>query len=318
MAQRQAGQGGSRFLAAALLGALAVGLVTAGGARAQTARAPFAVREVRDVAYYAGDKKDAAWHRLDLYLPRGQKDYPVLVFVHGGFWMIGDKTVFGWGADVGRYFAAQGIGVVIPNYRLAPGVKNPQQARDVARAVAWTVKNIAGYGGNPDQLFLCGHSAGGQLVALLATDGSYLRAHNLGLDLIKGVIAVGGVYDLRVLDLGLGPANRLNPLALVFGATPQAVRDASPVSHVRAGLPPFLLAHADSDMPTLPQMARDFALALRKAGDEVSLLQVNDRNHDSVMFEACRRDDPLAQAIQGFIARAIAKADKVQAVHAAR
>src|SRR5207245_1238220 len=83
--------------------------------------------------------------------------------------------------------------------------------KDVARAFAWARKHIADYGGRPDQLFLLGHSAGGHLVSLLATDDKYLRAEGLEVTDVRGVIAVSGVYHLPPGDLSvrLGGANAL-------------------------------------------------------------------------------------------------------------
>src|SRR5206468_3096567 len=113
-------------------------------------------------------------HRLDLYLPEGKSDAPVLFFVHGGGWTVGDKNLFGIAARLGKTLARRGIGLVSINYRLSPKVKHPEHIRDVARAFAWTHQNIGTYGGCKEEIFLCGHSAGGHLVALLSTDTQYL------------------------------------------------------------------------------------------------------------------------------------------------
>src|SRR5205823_5671892 len=101
-------------------------------------------------------------------------------FVHGGAWRNGDKSgILGVYSALGRFLVRHGLGAVIINYRLSPAVRHPAHVQDVAKAFAWTHKNIARYGGRPDQIFLCGHSAGGHLVALLATDPTYLKAEGL-------------------------------------------------------------------------------------------------------------------------------------------
>src|SRR6266446_3896505 len=106
----------------------------------------FEVEGVADIDYYQGADADTIKHKLDLFLPKGHKDFPVLFFVHGGAWRQGDK-------------------------------------------------NISKYGGDPTALFLCGHSAGGHLVSLLATDRSYLKAEGIDKeDVIRGVIPISGVY----------------------------------------------------------------------------------------------------------------------------
>src|SRR5262249_36539523 len=132
----------------------------------------------------------------DLFLPEGKKDFPVVVLVHGGAWVMGDNRCCGLYTAVAEWLAGQGIGVVVPNYRLSPFVKNPQHVRDVARAVAWAQDHIEDYGGRPECMFLVGHSAGGHLVALLATDETYLKEAGARPADIKGVVAVSGVYHI--------------------------------------------------------------------------------------------------------------------------
>ncbi len=139
---------------------------------------------------------DQKKHKLDLYLPKGKTDFPVVMFVHGGGWVFGDKNFFGVYEGVGKMFARHGVGAVVTNYRLSPAVQHPEHIKDVARAFAWTHKHIADYGGRPDELFLCGHSAGGHLISLLATDESYLKAEGLSLKDVKGVMPISGVYAI--------------------------------------------------------------------------------------------------------------------------
>ena len=116
----------------------------------------------------------------------------MLLFVHGGRWTTGNKNLY---PGIGESLARHGVGVVICNYRLSPAVKHPAHVQDVARAFAWTQSNIASYGGKPDRLFVCGHSAGGHLVALLATDPKYLKAEKLSPSDIRGVVPISGVYS---------------------------------------------------------------------------------------------------------------------------
>jgi acetyl esterase/lipase len=122
---------------------------------------------------------------VDLYIPEDVKAFPTIVLEHGGAWVAGSK-ILDRIPDVARCLARQGIGVVAANYRLAPWVHHPTQVQDAAAAVAWTHKHIAAYGGSPEQIFLLGHSAGGHLVSLLATDDQYLRKAGLGRDHVKG------------------------------------------------------------------------------------------------------------------------------------
>jgi acetyl esterase/lipase len=283
---------------------------------------------------YGGDTAgDPFRHQLDLYLPRGLKDVPVVMFVHGGAWMIGDNRCSGLYSAVGAFLASHGIAAVLPNYRLSPDVKHPEHITDVARAFAWAHSHIAEYGGLTDRLFLAGHSAGGHLAALLATDDRYLKTHGLSTADIRGVIAISGVYRIppgkmhlelggndtmsfrldQIVplhgDSGTPPASliaggipvTLNVFGPAFGDNPHVREDASPIKHVHQGLPPFLLFHAEHDLPTLAQMAADFHQALLAHGCDAELYRVAGRNHHSIMFSATEPADPVGRAMLEFI-----------------
>jgi acetyl esterase/lipase len=264
------------------------------GAPAKAAKGAFAVEAVKNVAYVAGRDADPERHKVDLFLPKGKKDFPVLLFAHGGGWKNGRKDEF---AFLGQALARHGVGVVTTNYRLYPKVKYPANVADVARAVAWTHKNIARYGGRADALFLGGHSAGGHLVSLLATDESYLQAEGLGLANIRGVVSISGLYAV--------PRGRF-PL---FEDSDEGARKASPIRQVKGRHPPFLLVYADGDFPGFGAMAEDFAKALRGAKGEVTCLKVNGRTHGSVAAKIGEEGDPVRQAILDFVAGQRGKKD---------
>jgi acetyl esterase/lipase len=252
------------------------------------------VQPVRDVAYFRGPGSDPVRHKLDLYLPKGEKDFPVVLFVHGGAWLRGDKSFLGVYEAVGTFLARQGIGAAVINYRLSPAVRHPEHIRDVARAFAWTYKHIAEYGGRPDRLFVCGHSAGGHLVALLATDPSWLKAEGLTTADIRGVIGISGVYDLTQLPERF--ASR------VFGAGAAVLSTASPTRQARAGLPPFLLLYADKDFPGCgKEPAEAFAKALREKGTKVTTREMTGSSHYKMVLGTVIPGDPESEAILAFI-----------------
>jgi acetyl esterase/lipase len=250
----------------------------------------YEVQEVRDLAYYKGDGADPVRHKLDLYLPRGRKDYPVLFFVHGGAWVSGTKQLY---EPLGRVFARNGIGTVIINYRLSPKVKHPAHIQDVARAFAWTHGNIGRYGGRPDQIFVCGHSAGGHLVALLSCDESHLKAEKLSCKAIKGCVPLCGVYTIL--------PNMIFDKA--FGKDPEVCKAASPLSHVKGAHPPALIVYADKDYPMLDVMAEQFCKKLKGCACEAGILKVANRTHVSLIVRSANEADPTTQAILQFIAR---------------
>ncbi len=293
-----------------------------------------AVERIRDISYYDGPQADPARHKLDLFLPKGKTDYPVVILVHGGAWIMGDNRCCGLYSSVGEFLASQGIGAVLPNYRLSPGVKHPEHIKDLARAFAWTRNHIAEHGGRTDEIFLMGHSAGGHLVALLATDEKYLKAEGCRGTDIKGVIGLSGVYrippgktDVRLgghsddsfrLDemtplRGASAASKpaeggsgglpvsVNVFGPVFGEDPKDRLAASPLHYVRPSLPPFLFLNAENDLPLLPKMAEDMHEALLKNGCESHLLRIERRNHNSLCFKAIETNDPAAKEILEFI-----------------
>ncbi len=213
-------------------------------AKVTTAALPakYVVKEVRDIVYRPlAEGEDAAKNKnkLDLYLPEGVHDFPVMLFIHGGAWVFGDKEQFGLYHNLATYWARRGVGVVVANYRLSPGVKHPAHVQDVAKAFAWTKANIAKYGGDVHQLFVSGQSAGGHLVSLLATDESYLKAENAKISDIKGVLTLSGVYGLpasfarggMAAATGVpaghdgGQAKR-TPFSSVFGSDPKVLKAA--------------------------------------------------------------------------------------------
>lgn len=256
---------------------------------------PYAVQAIKDLAYYEGPDADPKKHKLNLFLPKDAKSFPVVLFIHGGGWRFGDRDfLFDVYGKLGDRFARNGVGLAVASYRLSPKVKHPEHAKDVARAFAWTAKHLRDYGGNPDELFVCGHSAGGHLVSLLATAESYLKEHGLERKAIRGVIGISGVYEVS-------PEKRFFPS--VFPEDAAVRREASPLYHVKAGVPPTLLIYADSDFPTLDRLAQRYHQALRAAEIDSELLEVQGRDHFSILTRMLEQEDPAFQATLRFIAR---------------
>jgi acetyl esterase/lipase len=299
-----------RFLPFApwVLGAAVV--ACAAPAQAAEPGKPAAVKVHKNVPYRPADVGEVIplGRLVDLYVPEDVQDFPTIVLEHGGAWVAGSK-ILDRIPDVARCLARQGIGVVAANYRLAPWVQHPTQVQDVAAAVAWAHKHIAEYGGDPDRIFLLGHSAGGHLVSLLAADDQYLRKVGLGREHIKGVVSVSGVYQVTdvVCKLMVEAWQTLveieaaNPFALVFGSDADVARQASPLTHVCDKLPPFLVVYAERDLPTLGEMAVKFDAALRAKKCDVRLMKVADRNHISVFTRSREAEDPVARAVVEFV-----------------
>lgn len=264
-----------------LLVALGIGPAVAGEAAPYTRHA--------DIAYRTDKDADKERHTLDVYTPKGKKDFPTVLFVHGGTWKSGNKNIY---AILGQSLAADGIGCVICNYRLSPKVQHPAHVEDVAKAFAWTAENIAKYGGKKDQLFLCGHSAGGHLVSLLVTDPQYLKAEKLSPANVKGVASLSGVYQIVHTEKVFEPA---------FGTDEKLCKLASPLTHVTGKQPPFLIAYADTDFPQLDKMAENMCAALKKADSPFERVVCKDRNHYTIIIQFVNNTDPLNRSFREFI-----------------
>src|SRR5262249_4735310 len=131
----------TRFLPT--LAGLCLALVAPAGARAEDGLGAPEVRQTLNLRYHDGRDRQL----LDVFAAAHKA--PVVLFVHGGTWMYGDKNFFGQYRNVGRFLARNGIVAVLINYRLSPKVKHPEHVKDVARAFAWTVRNVEKYGGDP-------------------------------------------------------------------------------------------------------------------------------------------------------------------------
>lgn len=255
-----------------LLGLLAI-LVCATAAEAQSQK----VTVVRNVDYVANAEFPDAKDRLDVYVPAGATNAPVIFSIHGGLLMWGDRSEESF---VGQRFAAAGFVTVVISYRLSPRVSHPAHVQDAAAAFAWAKRNVKQHGGDPDRIIVIGHSAGAYLAMLLATDSRYLGAHKLSPADIKGLVPVSGFYWVE--KPGVAPDRPTS----VWGTDQKVWIDASPAHHLRAGLPPILLIDTDGDEDWRQQQKVDLAAALRAAGNkDVTTHQVKGRTHMSVWTE---------------------------------
>ncbi len=171
---------------------------------------------------------------LDLYYPKDSSSFATIVWFHGGGLRGGQK-------EIPEALKEKGLAVVGVNYRLYPKIKAPKYIEDAAAAVAWVFKNIENYGGNPDGIFVSGHSAGGYLASMVGLDKKYLEKHDIDANKIAGLIPFSGhtithftVRKERGID----------------GKQP-IIDDLAPLYHVRSDAPPLLLITGDREMELL-------------------------------------------------------------------
>ena len=188
----------------------------------------------QDISYLKETNTTKEQPTLNVFSPRNSKyeNTPVLVFVHGGNWNSGDKKTYNF---LGRNFAKKGITTVIVGYTLSPDANFDTMANQVGQAVMWTKNNIANYKGDPNKIFLTGHSAGGHLIALVGTSYKYVTEKNL----IKGII----LNDAAGLDmkhyLEEFPPTVKDDYLTTWTNDPDQWRYASPIYFIDERTPPF-------------------------------------------------------------------------------
>jgi acetyl esterase/lipase len=242
-----------------------------------------------NITYYAGEGADKYRHRLDLYLPKGQRDVPVLVFVHGGGLTVGIKDQYRF---VGEVLASQGIATAVISYRLTPKTSYPGHVQDVARAFAYVRAHASEFGGNANRIFVSGHSAGATLVGMLGADPAYLKEVGESLDHIAGVIPISGSFT------------QSSRSAMFQGTVPvdaETIRNASAINHAAGAHPPFLILYGDKDAPRTGQDAEEMAKALRAAGCTADAHELPDHAHMDTITGIMSPTDPGLKFILDFV-----------------
>ncbi len=245
---------------------------------------------VRNIAYSNSTHPDAVLNRLDLFLPKG-KNWPTMVFVHGGGWNTGDKDLKVAGADVygniGRYFASQGIATAVISYRLMPAVGWKTQVMDVAQATAWVRNHIHEYNGDPESIFLAGHSAGAQLATRVALDPSALQSLGLSPQMLCGVIPISGAGFNFMNNEMYKYGQEQGAIEAVFNRTELSKilrKKLSPINYVKRSSPPFLILYASQDVKAIKNDSRHFDEALKQVGAQRQLYSVPKVSHKSMVL----------------------------------
>ena len=274
-------------------------------------------RIVRNVAYAEGPDAHPVKHRLDLFLPRGPegrgnagKAFTTVIFVHGGNWIEGDKSLHVAGADIyaniGRFLAAHGYGAAVVNYRLIPDVAWEGQPADIARAVKWVRANIASHGGDPAEIVLMGHSAGAQLASLVAVSPRWLREAGVPAGAIRGVIAISGAgFDIGDEETyrHFGRSRAWFAERFHTDTSPNWEADASPVNYLDAGDPPFLMMYPTGDKPGVLRQSALMRAALEKAGIWTWVVPISGLNHTGIILVLSRTDRAPGLVVLRFLAQ---------------
>lgn len=243
--------------------------------------------ETRDIAYGQGARR-----KLDVYRPAAlaaDATAPVVVFIYGGSWRDGSKANYRFVADA---LTARGIVTVIADYRVFPEVSYPDFIDDTAAAAAWTLREIARYGGDPARVFMAGHSAGAYNAAMVAFDPRWLAPYGFAPSRFRGFIGLAGPYNfLPIQDEDVKP---------VFH-WPDTPTDSQPIAHVSADSIPSLLIAARHDTFVYPTVNTEpMAAKLASVGADVTIDLHDHVNHVTLIGAMARPLRFLAPVEQEF------------------
>ena len=217
----------------------------------------------KNVAYGEED-----WRKLDVY-PQSTVS-PVVIFVHGGGWHSGNKDLYYFAADA---FYRLGYTVVVPDYLKYPEGRFPTFVEDIAKTVAWVKANIQSYQGDPERIFLSGHSAGAHSGALVVSDARYLAAEGLAPSVIKGFAGIAGPYQFTP---------KWPQYIETFGE--QYFQQMKAGNHINGSEPPIMLIHATGDSAVGLFNYQDLLATLNNNGVHAEgLLYGDDINHISIV-----------------------------------
>ncbi len=194
---------------------------------------------LENIPYYSGEEIQADDYMdercvLDLYYPHSVKGFPTVVWFHGGGLTGGDKYI-------PQELKQKGMAVVAVNYRLYPRVKAPVYIEDAAAAVAWVMNHIGEFGGDPELVFVSGHSAGGYLASMVGLDKRWLQFHGIDANRIAGLIPLSGHTITHFIVREERGIEGTQPI----------IDELAPLYHVRNDAPPLLLITGDREMEML-------------------------------------------------------------------
>lgn len=233
--------------------------------------------------------------KLDVYQPVHSVDSQkpaTVIFFYGGGWEAGEKANYKFVAEA---LTSHGMIVVIPDYRVFPEAVFPEFIEDAAQAVAWTRKHIAEFGGDPEQLFIAGHSAGAQIAAMLSVNPRYLQQAGLETKQLRGMIGLAGPYDFLPLT---SPT-----LKQIFGDDASQWQS-QPVNFVGEDHPPTLLLVGNNDRTVLPRNSYRFAEKLKQYGNDVEIVELSNYGHVAMVAKLAkplRGDGALLIPIVNFV-----------------
>ena len=205
--------------------------------------------------------------------PKSPKD--VLIFIHGGNWNSGKKSQY---SLMGRNWTKRDIVYVIIDYPLSPAATYKEMAEYSAKSVKWVKENINNYGGNPDRIFLSGHSAGGHLAALICTDDQYFQKLGIA-NPIKGLILIDAAGLNMYGYLLEEKFSNDNTYLKTFTPDQKKWKDASPLYHLHKGMPPVTIFRGGKTYPSIVSSNEKFIKAMQEFAPETPYEILKSKKH---------------------------------------
>lgn len=236
-----------------------------------------AVSRTKGLTYLQqGRVSNTSAQKMNVFAPRKPKTLKnVLVFIHGGSWNSGKRSLYNF---FGNRMARKGIVTVIIDYPLSPAVTYREMAQASAKAIEWTKFNIGKYGGDPEKIFVSGHSAGGHLASLLTVDNHYFDSLQT-----KNPIAGAILIDAAGLDMFSYLTERKLPAhhsyIRTFTNSPDEWKTASPIYHLHEGIPPIQMFVGERTYPSLIKVNQKFYAALNKIAPATQYNIVKGKKH---------------------------------------
>ena len=223
-------------------------------------------------------------------MPGNTGKAPIVVFFYGGSWESGKRK---WYSYVGKTLAANGVVTFVPDYRKYPDVQFPAFVDDAATAVRWVRDHAAEFGGDASRIYVMGHSAGGQIAALVACDDRYLSRVGMSTKDLSGFIGLAGAYAFL-------PFVEEEPQ--IFGSSESSQHDSQPINFVNASEPPMLLLQGKDDDEVEPSNAIKMADKARELGSPVQLKLYPGIGHASIILSLARGHSSKATTLDDILA----------------
>jgi len=247
-----------------------------------------------------------AKQQLDLYLPPGAAPgFPIVVFVHGGYWSALDRrwleSLLGTHSNVGVAFARRGIAAAIIGYRQYPSIQRGDDSLDdIAAAVRFVHASCAAWGCGP--LFVIGHSAGGHLASLLAMDDRILRRNGVDPNQVAGFVSIDGIFNLNAALAAFKP-EQAAIMRQLFGPDPATLALHSTTSYARAQHPPLLILDSTDDEKVCRDAFHELKGLMSNSGSPAKFTELPGLGHNETVVRIGMDEDPVMPSLLAFIRR---------------